>query len=281
MTGSELIQMLVTRKTVHTNVSRTRWPQHTCRHDFFSRGTIKVQARSLSTTLPIMRIAPFFAISCVAAIGVQWVATFSRQNKFDPNSNSLFALSTFRTRILLCLRTRLTIVANSPEGFEFTIRTPGTPARWSQYEDELCAVWGKLTAAVCGSAPSDSHSGGHGETPTGAEEEAREDTVCDLILTMFYYWVNFGPLSRGSAACGYIVLSGLMAAAGWRLTELLPPNVQMDWEAILRPSPEAFIAKARPWLRRTRRREDILEDVPAVQDAFPTALEAIKALNGP
>lgn len=165
----------------------------------------------------------------------------------------------------------MTIVANNPDGFEFTIRTPGTPKRWEQYDKELCAVWGKLTAAVC-----------ENEDPDCQEtKEAREEAVCDLILTMFYYWVNFGPLSRGSAACGYIVLSGLMAAAGWRLTELLPTNVQMDWEAILRPSPEAFIAKARPWLKRTRRREDILEGVAAVPDAFPTALEAIKALNGP
>lgn len=169
------------------------------------------------------------------------------------------------------LRTRLTIVANNPDGFEFTIRTPGTPERWKQYDDELCAVWGKLTAAICENADSERQEA----------KEAQEEAVCDLILTMFYYWVNFGPLSRGSAACGYIVLSGLMAAAGWRLTELLPANVQMDWEAILRPSPEAFIAKARPWLKRTRRREDILEGVPAVSDAFPTALEAIKALNGP
>lgn len=190
-------------------------------------------------------------------------------------TNSVFARSRpllLNTHTCRPLRTRLTIVANNPEGFEFTIRTPGTPTRWAQYEDELCAVWGKLTAAVCESPDRED-----GETET---EEAREDAVCDLILTMFYYWVNFGPLSRGSAACGYIVLSGLMAAAGWRLTELLPPNVQMDWEAILRPSPEAFIAKARPWLRLTRRREDILEGVPAVHAAFPTALEAIKALNG-
>lgn len=98
---------------------------------------------------------------------------------------------------------------------------------------------------------------------------------------MFYYWVNFGPLSRGSAACGYVVLSGLMAAAGWRLTEPLPRNIQMDWEAILRPNPEAFMAEARPWLKRSRRREDVLEGVPKVAFAIPTALEAIRALNGP
>lgn len=69
-------------------------------------------------------------------------------------------------------------------------------------------------------------------------------------------------------------------AAGWRLTEPLPPSIQMDWEAILRPNPEAFMRMARPWLRRTRRKDDVLKDVPMVAATLPTALEAIKSLNG-
>lgn len=72
-------------------------------------------------------------------------------------------------------RTRLTIVASPPDGFEFTIRTPGTPARWRQYDEELCAVWGKLTAAVCENA----HPSGDGAT---AADEDRADAVCDIIL---------------------------------------------------------------------------------------------------
>lgn len=97
-------------------------------------------------------------------------------------------------------------------------------------------------------------------------------------LQIFYYWVNFGPLSRGSAACGYVVLAGLMAAMGWKIVEPLPPNVQMDWEAILRPTPEDFLAIARPWLYRARRRADVL-DIPSVAATLPTALDGIKALN--
>ncbi|CAB1105083.1 unnamed protein product [Ectocarpus sp. CCAP 1310/34] len=193
-----------------------------------------------------------------------WVVTPCQRSSLGPGSEG---------RIME--GTRLTIVANNPEGFEFTIRTPGTPERWRQYEHELRAVWGKLTAAFCEGDPPAAHCRGE-----EGEANNKDDVVCDLILTMFYYWVNFGPLSRGSAACGYIVLSGLMAAAGWRLTEPLPVNVQMDWEAILRPNPEEFIKKAGPWLRRTRRREDVLEGVQPVPDAFPTPLEAIKALNG-
>ncbi|CAM9529817.1 unnamed protein product, partial [Choristocarpus tenellus] len=166
--------------------------------------------------------------------------------------------------------TRLTIVAKAPEGFEFTIRTPGTPDRWQQYNDELCAVWGTLTAAVC-------HYNGEGGNGD------RDDLLHDLVLKVFYYWVNFGPLSRGSAACGYIVLAGLMLALEWQLTQpFLPPGVQMDWEAILCSSPDAFLEKARPWLHGALRHcDDHLSSIPLVKDAFPTVLEAIKALNFP
>lgn len=69
-------------------------------------------------------------------------------------------------------------MASAPEGFEFTIRTPGTPARWRQYEEELCAVWGKLTAAVCGNDMADGADDGAGEK----HREANDDAVCDLVL---------------------------------------------------------------------------------------------------
>lgn len=78
-------------------------------------------------------------------------------------------------------RTRLTIVESTPEGFEFTIRTPGTPARWRQYDEELCAVWGKLTAAVCEKTVADDGQE-EDEAKEKRDEEEKEDNVCDLIL---------------------------------------------------------------------------------------------------
>ncbi len=44
--------------------------------------------------------------------------------------------------------TRLTIQAVPPEGFEFSIRTPGTPPRWLDFERELAHVWSQLEDAV-------------------------------------------------------------------------------------------------------------------------------------
>lgn len=44
--------------------------------------------------------------------------------------------------------TRLTLVAHAPEGIEFTIRTPGFPVRWKQYEVELEHSFSKLVDAL-------------------------------------------------------------------------------------------------------------------------------------
>ncbi|CAM9565623.1 unnamed protein product [Discosporangium mesarthrocarpum] len=168
--------------------------------------------------------------------------------------------------------TRLTIVAKAPDGYEFSIRTPGTPGRWKQFDEELCAVWGALTAAVCAR---------EGATVMESDPGGEDEDLSDLVLKLFYYWVNFGPLSRGSAACGYIVMVGLLMALGWELNKPLPPGVQMDWEAILRPTPELFMEVSRPWLHSARHRRDVLAGVPDVLEAFPTVLEALKALSCP
>lgn len=147
---------------------------------------------------------------------------------------------------------------------QFTIRTPGTPARWAQYEQEFAALFAELDALVdahgcplpppaTSAAVGGSSSAGAGCAGAGAgaawPAEACERGL-DLALAVFFYWVNFGPLSRGTAATGYTLLHALLAALGWAV-ELpwLPPQRQLDWEAILRPSPAAFGAAVKPWLR--------------------------------
>ena len=39
----------------------------------------------------------------------------------------------------------------------------------------------------------------------------------DLALSFYFYWVNFGPLSRGTAACGYIAFFALMLSIGYEI----------------------------------------------------------------
>jgi len=54
---------------------------------------------------------------------------------------------------------------------------------------------------------------------------------------MGYYWYNFMPLSRGSAAVGTVAVQGLMLAAGFDVAAPIPPGVQPDWEARPRRAP--------------------------------------------
>ena len=60
------------------------------------------------------------------------------------------------------------------------------------------------------------------------------------MLAVFYYWVNFGPLTRGSAATGYAVLFAMAIATAVNLQPAIPEGVQVDWEAILRYSIQPY-----------------------------------------
>ncbi len=40
-------------------------------------------------------------------------------------------------------------------GYKFSIRTPGTPMRWAQYEEELDHWWTTLTQQMRGKTPAD------------------------------------------------------------------------------------------------------------------------------
>jgi hypothetical protein len=48
------------------------------------------------------------------------------------------------------------------------------------------------------------------------------DRFMDLALTFYFYWVNFGPLSRGTAACGYIAFFALMLSIGFEIQARAP-----------------------------------------------------------
>lgn len=85
--------------------------------------------------------------------------------------------------------------------YEVSIRTPVTPPRWREFDEELAAVWeGLLDALVSADKP----------------------RVAVAVLTFVYYWYNFMPLARGTAVCGHITLLSLFAVAGMPLTAAIP-----------------------------------------------------------
>jgi hypothetical protein len=62
---------------------------------------------------------------------------------------------------------------------------------------------------------------------------ADKPAAADAILRYVYYWYNFMPLARGSAAVGYTTILSLFWAVGMPVSVSIPKDYQPDWEAIL------------------------------------------------
>lgn len=121
--------------------------------------------------------------------------------------------------------TRITLVRSmggsedfATPGFEFTIRTPGKPYRWKLFEKELDACFSRLEDTLLTVPPSIDF------------DSTVEDALLNRALQLFYWWVTFAPLSRGTAACGYAVLQAVLVSCGRRIDKLIPKGKQLDWE---------------------------------------------------
>ena len=136
--------------------------------------------------------------------------------------------------------TRLTIVETSPEGFEFTIRTPGTPDRWKILNAEMDHAFQELVNTLLA-------------------EPYDADAVLRKAMQLFYYWVIFCPLSRGSAACGYAALLACIVSTGDYFDQPIPHLKQLDWEAIFFDCDD-FIDQEIEWLTRSPLPFDLSDD---------------------
>jgi hypothetical protein len=116
--------------------------------------------------------------------------------------------------------TRLTLVASQPDSFHFTIRMPGTPQRWADFEPCMDAAFQEALAAV------------HAYIHSDSKSELIE-VVKLASLRLYYYWVVLAPLTRGSAMCGLAALHAVLLAAGLAPIAAAPEGMQLDWEAIL------------------------------------------------
>ena len=182
--------------------------------------------------------------------------------------------------------TRLTLQTTAAPvgGYYLTIRTPGTPPRWKLFDETLDAVWHELAAAATeGADESASSTGGDGAFITGAlaARLGGKRRRVELALSFYFYWINFGPLSRGTSGVGMSILIALLLALDLRLTRQLPHKVQLDWEAILSPSPAAFTGAILEWLNEALQpvEQQMLRSLPLVSATFPT-LHTVLAVLG-
>ncbi|KAK1269258.1 hypothetical protein QJS04_geneDACA006309 [Acorus gramineus] len=162
--------------------------------------------------------------------------------------------------------TRITVQKMGERGYDFAIRTPCIPPRWDDYDEEMTIAWEALCNAYCGEL--------YGSTDLDALENVK-----DAILRMAYYWYNFMPLSRGSAAVGYVVLLGLFLAANMEVTTSIPEGIQVDWEAILASQPDIFLDSVKQWLYPSLKINTALKESSDVASALPTTGSVVGALS--
>jgi hypothetical protein len=122
----------------------------------------------------------------------------------------------------------------------------------------------------------------------GGAKEQFKTSILRLALKTFYYWVCFGPLTRGSAAVGYAALASILRLGGFEVVGGIQDRVQLDWEAILSTKADIFINEHIGWLEagsiehceNEESGDEDAEDIAnKISNALPTLRTRIEALN--
>lgn len=87
------------------------------------------------------------------------------------------------------------------------------------------------------------------------------------------------PLSRGTAAVGFVVMLGLFLAANMEFTANIPKGLQVDWEAILNFDPNYFADSVKSWLYPSLKVTTSWKDYPDVASTFATTGSVVTALS--
>ena len=87
------------------------------------------------------------------------------------------------------------------------------------------------------------------------------------------------PLSRGSAAVGFVVMLGLFLAANMEFIGNIPQGLQVDWEAILNSDPDSFVNSMKTWLYPCLKSTTSWKDHPDVQSTLATTGSVVAALS--
>jgi hypothetical protein len=160
--------------------------------------------------------------------------------------------------------TRLTIIkSRTGEGHEFTIRTPATPNRWVEFDREFNFLWNEIA----------------NEARLVLFHGKDRNRLVDLILRFYFYWVNFGPLTRGTAALGLIAMMALFLACNVEVLDIAQTGKQLDFESIIGGDPNVFVSEVREWLDPLCQESIIVKQAPSVAQIINTPRKMIEALN--
>uniref|UniRef100_A0A7N8YQK8 Tetratricopeptide repeat domain 13 n=1 Tax=Mastacembelus armatus TaxID=205130 RepID=A0A7N8YQK8_9TELE len=180
----------------------------------------------------------------------------------------------------------ITITGDRVGNMLFSVETQTTEERTQQYQSEIESIYKDLTTK--------------GKALMLSTELGDADAVCNLILSLVYYFCNLMPLSRGSSVVAYSVVMGALMATGKEVigripkgkvkinllqtcSEMCPLNclllIQLvDFEAMTTPSPDSFSKTAKSWMN-LKSLPSWYQSLPSVAETFPSTRTMIEVLN--
>uniref|UniRef100_A0A8C5LKW6 Tetratricopeptide repeat domain 13 n=1 Tax=Jaculus jaculus TaxID=51337 RepID=A0A8C5LKW6_JACJA len=168
----------------------------------------------------------------------------------------------------------ITITGDKVGNVLFSVETQTTEDRTQLYHAEIDALYKDLTAK--------------GKVLILSSEFGEADAVCNLILSLVYYFYNLMPLSRGSSVIAYSVIVGALMASGKEVAGKIPKGkvrwvggggmALVDFEAMTAPGSEAFSKIAKSWMN-LKSISPSYKTLPSVSETFPTLRSMIEVLN--
>uniref|UniRef100_A0A3P8Z5T7 Tetratricopeptide repeat domain 13 n=1 Tax=Esox lucius TaxID=8010 RepID=A0A3P8Z5T7_ESOLU len=158
----------------------------------------------------------------------------------------------------------ITITGDRVGDMLFSVETQTTEERTQHYQSEIESIYKDLTAK--------------GKALMLSTELGDADAVCNLILSLVYYFCNLMPLSRGSSVVAYSVVMGALMASGKEVMGRIPKGKLVDFEAMTTPSPDSFSKMAKNWMN-LKSLPLWYQSLPSVAETFPTSRTMIEVLN--
>ncbi|XP_066548672.1 tetratricopeptide repeat protein 13 isoform X1 [Amia ocellicauda] len=158
----------------------------------------------------------------------------------------------------------ITITGERVGNMLFSVETQTTEERTQQYQSEIESLYKDLTAK--------------GKALMLSAELGDADAVCNLILSLVYYFYNLMPLSRGSSVVAYSVVMGALMASGKEVAGRIPKGKLVDFEAMTTGSPEGFNKVAKSWMN-LKSLPTWYQSLPSVAETFATTRSMIEVLN--
>ncbi|XP_039548530.1 tetratricopeptide repeat protein 13 isoform X2 [Pimephales promelas] len=158
----------------------------------------------------------------------------------------------------------ITITGDRVGNMLFSVETQTTDERTQQYQSEIEALYKDLTAK--------------GKTLMLSTELGDADAVCNLILSLVYYFCNLMPLSRGSSVVAYSVVMGSLMASGKEVLGRIPSGKLFDFEAMTTANPDRFSKSVKSWMN-LKSLPSWYQNLPSVSETFQLTRTMIEVLN--